>query len=258
MSTTAKSIQWQWDRGGRKLWAHIHTSNGQKVSVGFPLSTVAMTFDEELGRCGCVEPAMVGDYESVDGFLSRVKRVAKKATPKKLIASTTRSATRGFVPQAVWKKAVPKAIQKTHAKLAQKAVQAHQAGYDYGKKYGMAAARSKTLGAGLGATAVAFPAVGGPALGAWVAANRAVTAYDRAMAAKQQIQRGLKNPQAVAALAKGQAVQAAVRRLPYSTDPRARFATQALRSIPQVRRAAQSYYPPPKLPRPYYGQPPRW
>lgn len=243
MATTAKHIQWKWDRGQRKLWATILTNHGQTVRVGFPLSKVAMTFDEELGRCGCHEPPMVGDYESVDGFLGRVKRVARraarKAKPKKLIASTTRSATRGFVPRKVFKAAVPKAIQRTHRRLAKQAVAAHQTGYRHGKRYGMKAARSKKVGAALGATAVAFPAVGGPALGAWTAANRAVTYYDQARAAKQAIQRGARNPQTLSTLARGQRVQQAARRLPFSRDPRARMLLGAMQSIPHTRRYAQ-------------------
>jgi hypothetical protein len=239
MATVVRKIAWQWDRAGRNLWANITTNNGQLVRVGFPLGQVALTFDEELGRCGIVEPAQVGDYESVDGFLSRVRRVAKRAVKrvKQAPHAYTRAATRGFVPRAVFRRVAPKALQRTQRRLERAAISAQRRAERTGKKYGMAAARSKTLGAGLGAAAVAFPAVGGPALGAWTAANRAVKIYDQAQAARQAIQRGVRNPQTMAAAARGVAMQQAARRLPYSQDPRARMAYQAMRSIPYVQRS---------------------
>lgn len=240
MSTVVRKIVWQWDRVGVKLWANLFTAEGQLIRVGFPLSQVAMTFDEELGRCGLECPAMVGDYESVDGFLSRVKRATRSAvkTVKRSPRTYTRAMTRGFIPQAVFRRVAPVAVQRAQQRLARQAVHYQQQAQQYGVKYGMAAARSKQLGAGLGVAAVAFPAVGGPALGAWVAANRAVTVYDQAMAAKRAIQQGQRDPRSMAAAAQGIAMQQAMQRLPVlaQTDPRARLAMQALRTIPAQRR----------------------
>lgn len=239
-----------------KLWACIYTSNGDTVKVGFPLSHVAMTFDEELGKCGLVEPAQVGDYESVDGFLSRVRRAARKVATK-----ATRTATRGFIPKPVYKRVVPKAIRRTQARLAKRAVHlAERTGYGLARRgvrtalaparpylrkaqryaplaqrYALRAARSKALGAGLAGAAVAFPAVGGPGLAAWTAANRAVNVYDRGRQAARARAAGARDPRTLSQQAAGMAQQQAIQRLSRSQDPRAQFATAALRSIPARR-----------------------
>lgn len=236
MSTTAERIDWRWDRGRNRLTAAILTSNGQTVRVHFPLSHVAMCFDQELGRCGIVEAPMVGDYESVDGFLSRIKRATRKAT-----RGIKRSAGRGFIPKAIQKKVVPKFVRRAQSRLTGAAFRAADTVHRYGKKYGMKAARSRALGSALGATAVAFPAVGGPALGAWAVANRAVKAHDAAKAAGRQLQRGIRNPRAMATVARGRAVQSAVRALPGRNDPRSRMALAALRSVPAQRYAARYF-----------------
>lgn len=235
--TTAERIDWRWDRGRNRLTASILTSNGQTVRVHFPLSHVAMCFDEELGRCGIVEAPMVGDYESVDGFLSRIKRVTRKSSRrvKKATRGIKRSAGRGFIPKAIHKRVVPKFVRRAQSRLNTAAWRAAGTVKKYGKKYGMKAARSRALGSALGATAVAFPAVGGPALGAWAVANRAVKAHDTAKAAARQLERGVRNPRAIAAAARGRAVQSAVRALPARQDPRSRMALAALRSVPAAR-----------------------
>jgi len=254
MATTARSVSWHWDRGVGKLVATVETTNGQTVRVKFPLSHVACTFDEELSACGIVEPAQVGDYESVDGFLSRIRRVAKKTVGK-----ATRVAGRGFVPKKVYKRVVPKAIRRAQSRLQKKAMslasraeryprrylkraarpyarQAKRYGRRYGrvaKRYGFKAARSKALGAGLAGAAVAFPAVGGPALAGWTAANRAVAQYDRA---KRLVAAGRRDPAALRDIAMGRAAQMAAQRASRSHDPRAQYAVAALRSIPATGR----------------------
>lgn len=257
MSTLVKKIVWQWDRVGAKLWANMFTANDQLIRVGFPLGMVAMTFDEELGKCGLECPAMVGDYESVDGFLSRVKRAASGAvrSVKKSPAVYTRAMTRGFVPKAVFDRVAPVAVRRAQQRLARTAVQYQSQAMKYGARYGMAAARSKQLGAGLGVAAVAFPAVGGPALGAWVAANRAVTVYDQAQAARRALQAGSRDPRAAAMASRGLVAQQAMQRLPAlaQSDPRARLAIRALQSIPT--RPDPPYSPGYPSPYPYPG---RW
>jgi hypothetical protein len=221
---------------GAKLGANMFTAHGQLIRVGFPLGTVAMTFDEELSACGIDCPALVGDYESVDGFLSRVRRATKKVSRvvKRSPAVYTRAMTRGFIPQAVFKRIAPAPIRRAQQRLARQAVQIQGQALKYGARYGMQAARSKQLGGALGVAAVAFPAVGGPALGAWVAANRAVSYYDQAQAARRAIQGGSRDPAQIALANRGYLTQQAFQQLPAraQTDPRALLAYQALRSIP--------------------------
>lgn len=237
MAATIKKLVWQWDRVGQKLWANLITKEGQLIRVGFPLGHVSMIFDEELGNCGIYEPAQVGDLESVDGFLSRVKRIGRKASrtvthPKKLIGAATRAATRGYIPKSVFDRVAPKVVRRTQQRLAKQAVRLHRAGYSAAKKYGLKAARSKQLGAALGASAVAFPAVGGPALGAWMAAHRAAQVYDAGQAARKQLQSGARNQHLVSAVQRSAQVQRSVRQLPYASDPRARMLASAFQSIP--------------------------
>lgn len=209
-----RAIAWSWDRARGIAWARARLSDGQTFAVGVPLSTVVATFDAELQAAGVHEPASIGECASVSGLFGRIKRLSRTAS--RATKRATRRATKRL-NKKVWRSAKKWGGRYT--------------GYTYAKKYAMKAARSKELRAGLGVAAVAMPAVGGPALGAWVAANRAVAQYDQGKAALQRVRRGLRSPQAMRAIRSAATVQRAARGLARSRHPAARMYSSALRSL---------------------------
>lgn len=206
---TLRSISWQWDHQRRILWARATMTDGQTWGIGIPLARVVAEFDTALLEEGIHEPAELGACYSVAGFFGRVKRLAKKATRpvRKAVTRTTGRLTR--------------TVTRTVSRYARPV-----------GRYALQAARSRRVGMALGVAAMACPAVGGPALAAWSAANRAAAIYDQAQSARRQIATGRSTPAALAAVNRGMQVQQVVRALPYSSDPRARFAIAALKSMP--------------------------
>jgi len=186
--------------------------------VSIPAETIHSILDESLTEEGIYSPPELGEDMSLDGLFSRVRRIRRTIERKTGVAKVRRVATKAFVPPV---------LRRAHQKIQRTAHRAIDRAERYGTQYGMAAARSRALGAGLGVAATAFPAVGGPALGAWMLANRAVAAHDqarRAMAAGRRLSpAALRNAQ----YATRQIQQ--IRRNPY--NPRNQLMQAAYRSI---------------------------
>jgi len=155
-----------------------------------------MIYDQSFADVG-VRDAFIGADDSVDGLFSSIKNAVKKVTPK----------------------VVQKAVSKA-AGVVKTVVNAH-----------VAVVRSKVTGYALTGLAAAMPAVGAPALGAYVAANRALNAYEDARAAATQVKAGIKTAANVAKVVKGGNVLQAARQLATSNHPQARMAVAALRSV---------------------------
>jgi hypothetical protein len=231
-----KFKRWRWDRGGRYLVADVDVVGEGDVEVRIPLNQVIGDVDVILGECGFShgERREVGANDSVDGWLKSFKKVAKRAVnpipyePK-------------FIKKAR-RKILGRKLGGLHDKYQGMVHKAIGKSNKYAKKYGMKAARSKKLGAALGAAAVIYPAVGAPALAAWSAGNRYVSYYDKAQAMKKQLTAGMKRPQnATQVLQQGAAAAKGFQALRgKANDPRARMLMSALQSQP-ARQAASKY-----------------
>lgn len=207
MAKTLKSIGWKWDTASGILWANVAYSDGTASALGIPLAQVVATFERHASELGLVAGPYVAGVDSVEGFFSSVKKMAKKAT-----------------------KTVKKAVKKTQKTLAK------------GIKAAGKAAGNKYLMAGMAGLAVAFPAVGGPGLAALTAANAAYKAYQQGDKALQVVKAvGKQTVQTTRAIARGKNVAASVRQLASKRSPLAKMAAAALRSVPtpdNVRRGA--------------------
>ena len=194
-----KSIEWQWDHKSCVLWAKATVADGRSYAIGIPLAHVVRTFEVSAAEVGLLEPAFVGDVDSVEGLFSGIKKLAKGAA-----------------------KTVKKAVKKTQKALAKGVAVAGKA------------VTSKYTRIGVGALAVAFPAVGAPALAALSAANAAYATYqkaDRALTTAKTL--GKATGQTARAIAKGANVQRSVKALAARAqqDPNARMAIAALKSV---------------------------
>lgn len=200
MEKQIKKLGWRWDRTTCVLWGNVTFTDGSTSSVGIPLATVVAHFDAAASALGIHSAPFVGDVDSVDGFFSGIKRLAKKVG-------------------RVAKKAV-RTTQKTLAKTVHVA---------------SGVVRSKLLKTAVSGLAVAFPAVGGPALAALTAANAAANVYDKAdkaITTVRSVARGRSPiPAATAAIRRVTDMQANVRRLTQSRSPMAGMAVAALKSV---------------------------
>lgn len=196
MEHVIKSFEWQWDKPKCILWFHAIFTDGFKASVGLPLAHVVATFDQCAAEVGLCYPPLVGDVDSVDGLFSSIKRAVKK------VGNVAKSAVKLTV----------KSVTQT-AKIGAKVV------------------RSKYTGYLLAAVAVAFPAIGGPALAAQQAAKRAMDMYEDAQRAKRALQAGAKQTTAIVkSISRGQNVQQSIRQLAANNTPLGRMAVAALQS----------------------------
>lgn len=194
-----KRLEWHWDTKSCILWAAATVSDGRSYSIGIPLAHVVRTFEVSAAEVGLCAPPFVGDVDSVEGLFSGIKKLAKKAS-----------------------KTVAKAVKKTQKVLAKGVATAGKV------------VTSKYTRIGVGALAVAFPAVGAPALVALTAANAAYATYrkaDQAISTAKKI--GKTTAQTAKAISKGANVQRSVKLLgsKAQTDPRARMAIAALRTV---------------------------
>jgi hypothetical protein len=157
------------------------------------------TFEASAAEVGLLEPAFVGDVDTVEGLFSGIKKLAKKAA-----------------------RTVKKAVKKTQKALAK------------GVKIAGKVVTSKYMKYGVSALAVAFPAVGAPALAALAAANAAYMTYDKADKAIASAKRlGKQTYQTAAAIRRGANVRNSVKALAgrVNQDPNARMAIAALKSV---------------------------
>lgn len=194
-----KRVEWQWDRKSCILWASATVSDGRSYAIGIPLSHVVRTFEISAAEVGLCAPPFVGDVDSVEGLFSGIKKLAKSAG-----------------------KAVGKAVKKTQKALAKGVAAAGKA------------VTSKYTRIGVGVLAVAFPAVGAPALAALTAANAAYATYRKADSALQTARvLGKATGQTARAISKGANVQRSVKALASraQSDPNARMAIAALKTV---------------------------
>lgn len=244
---------WRWNRAQNALIADVEIVGCPKpYAVHFPVKQVALDYVQILGDCG-VHPEEVGfvdivshEHESVDGFLSKVRRSIKRAvkSPVKTIRRTAvRQIKKPFRP-STYTKGIPfepKALRRARRRVMGRRLRGLEDRYSrhakaaasYAHRQALRAARSKALGSGLGVAATAFPAVGGPALGAWVVANRYAAYHDQAKALAKQVRgRGRVPPRAQAVIARGMKAKRNFQRLRgMQHDPRARMLLGALRSM---------------------------
>lgn len=199
---TLKRVEWKWDKSACILWAAATMSDGQSYAVGIPLAHVVATFDAEAAMVGVPIYDIVGDepVDSVEGLFSKIKKLANKVTPK----------------------IVKKAVARTQKTLAKGIA---GAGKVVTSKY------TRIAVTGL---AVAFPAVGGPAVAALAAANAAYGAYragDAALATAKSI--GKQTIATATAIRKGQNVKRAVKQLASRAayDAKSRLALAALKTV---------------------------
>ncbi len=209
-----REMCWEWDRVRNLLWWCVRLSDGRNARVGIPLAHVALTFRETLqepdiaaempANMGAID--IMGDVdimapETVDGFLSGLKKAFKKAT-----------------------RAVKKTVKRTTGKLAKTGLTA--------LKYTRTAVRSKWMGYGLMGLSAVCPCVGGPALAAWAIAKQADNIATQAQKIGKSLgigQRPNAQQQRVLQLAKTYGTNA--RRLSQSNTPLARMLMAGLRSV---------------------------
>lgn len=195
MNHIVKRVGWRWDKQACVLWATVTFVDGQSASVGLPLAQVVATFDHEAAQVGLALPPFVGSVESVDGLFSSLKSVTRSVgkLAKKAVKQTTKRL---------------KDVAKTAATVV----------------------RSKYTTAALGALAVAFPAVGGPALLAQQAAARIAAAAQQANQARKMVASGVRSARVLQAASNGPKLAQNVRRVAKSNSPMARMMVAALKS----------------------------
>jgi hypothetical protein len=146
--------------------------------MGIPLAKVVSIFEAHASEHGLTAAPYVGAVDSVDGFFSGISRLAKSAyrKVKKTVASTRKTLAKGI-------KVMGTVVQSKYTKMI------------------------------VGGLAVAFPAVGGPALAALTAANAAYGAYKKADSAITAVSKGKSFPGMPKELRTGLAVVNSVRAL---------------------------------------------
>lgn len=226
---TVHTLGFAFDRARNSLVFTGSLENGFAFEVAFPIAHVALTFHREATQLGYIGEPLMGDVETVDGFLGAVELMHLNETGtelgwfgSKLVKSVAKAASSVAKTVAKPVASVAKVVAKPVSMAAKAYVStvkkvAGQA-LKYGKSAGMTLARSKFVGAALAGTALVFPAVGAPALAAWGAANKAVSLYDQARQGVKYAQGAVKAVQRNAALLHG------------NPAPSARLALAGLRS----------------------------
>ena len=202
MDLTVHAFSFQWDRPGAALVLTLDTDRGA-CAVRFPVSHVAIEWQRQLATLGVhLAPEVGDDLESVDGFFHWLKKAGK-------------TLGRGL-------KKVGKAVGGRLLKI------------------GKAIAKSKLVGAALGAVATVFPAVGGPALAAWVVANRVVAAAEAAERAAKRIKKGIGTAADLLAVKHGKAAAHHLKQLAHDKRPAAKLLVAAVHAVPTAaQRAAE-------------------
>lgn len=201
---TVRCLGMKWDRARNALLAAVQLDDGRSVSVAFPVSSVCTTFEAECAAVDIYLPPTVEGRDTIAGLGRMIKRARRAA------GRTVKRATR----------TVRRAMRSTMGRIATQAV--HLA---------KQAARSKALGAALGAAAVAFPAVGGPALAAWATANRVVAMADQAERSVKRVQRGIADARDLTHVRRASDAAQRLQQLSRSAAPAARMLVAATRSV---------------------------
>lgn len=209
-----REMSWEWDRARNLLWWRVRLNDGRACGVGIPLAHVALTFRETLqepdiaaempANMGAID--IMGDVdimapETVDGFLSGLKKAFRKAT-----------------------RAVKKTVKRTTRKLAKTGLAA--------LKGARTVVRSKWTGYTLMGLSAICPCVGGPALAAWAVAKQADNIARAAESVGKQIGIGGRpNARQQQILQRARTYATNARRLANSNTPMARMLMAGLRSV---------------------------
>jgi hypothetical protein len=214
MDLVVQAFSFQWDKPGAALVLTLDTDRGS-CAIRFPVGHVAIEWQRQLHLLGVhLAPEVGDDLESVEGFFHWLKKAGK-------------TLGRGL-------KKVGKAVGSRLLKI------------------GKAIAKSKLVGAALGAVATVFPAVGGPALAAWVVANRVVAAAEAAEKAAKRIKQGIGTAADLLAVKHGKAAAHQLKQLAHDKRPAARLLVAAVHAVPTAAQrateiAAMHQHAPPRL-----------
>jgi hypothetical protein len=242
--TTLRRIAFTWDRQRHLLWACVSTTTGQEFRIGFPLAHVEVLFSEELQKEGIEASPRVGGYPDTTEFCGWVDGLGRHydgeavgaAHPPVLgdadLVTYDEDEIEEPVVSGLFKKMrrrIKRAFKKTVKRVGRRAKGfLRRAG-----RLGSKALRSKALGWAVRGAAVAFPAVGGPALAAYTAARTAANTVRQAKRLARGGRRALRaasRGRIGAAIAKATRVQAQARQLASRNTHQARLLQSALRS----------------------------
>jgi hypothetical protein len=163
----------------------------RRLAVVVPASTVRYAIRKAAAEEQFDIPSHVGDVELIGWFGSKLWKKAKKAV-KSVVKHTAKAV------KSVAKKAykVAKKVVKHVKKAAWTGAIIWKTAYKYaGKpmlKFGSKLLQSKEFGALLSASALVCPAIGGPAMAAYLVANRASAAYRAGGAAAKTVASNVK------------------------------------------------------------------
>jgi len=169
----------------------------RRVEVVVPASTVRYAIRKAAAEENFEIPEHVGDVEIIGWFGSKLWKKAKKTVKsvvhkaKKAVKSVAHHVSKAakHVAKKAWK--VAKKVVKHVKKAAWTGLIVWREAYKYaGKpmlKLGLKLAKSKEFGALIAASAVVCPAIGGPAMAAYLIANRAAAMYSAGGAAAKTV-----------------------------------------------------------------------
>lgn len=240
---TLRRIIFSWDRSRCMLWAGAETSDGKTYRVGFPLAHVEVVFGEELQREGVAVGPRVGGYPNTSEFIGWVDDLGRHFDGESVGAASIPvlgdadllyygdDELEPEVGKFRFGRKIRRAFRRTTKRIARRAKgmlrRVGKIGQQAGR-LGAQALRSKAVNWAVRGAAVAFPAVGGPALAAYTAAR---TAANAVRTAQHAVRTGQRSAQAMRAITQGRNVVSQVRQLQARNDPRARFLRSALQSI---------------------------
>lgn len=196
-------IGFRWHQNGAVLTV---TVDGHTQDVFVPLNRLTLEFGEALANVGCpLLPAVGAEPYSVGGLFSRIKRAVKKGVK-------TAAKIHSLPHRAIVKRVVPRAIRRRAMNLRRAAVRhVRRQVIPYAQRLKQFAQHSPY--ARYGAMAMtAFPATA-PAGAALMAAQRTMDLIDKGRRAAQLVQRGIRRPGDVRAMALAAAQQQGVAQL---------------------------------------------
>lgn len=194
-------IGFKWHENGAVVTV---TVDGHRQKVFIPLNRLTVEFGDALARVGCpLLPAVGAEPYSVGGFFSRIKRAVKKGA----------RAVKGAAKKAaVVKKIVPKAIRRRASRITAAARRyVKRKVVPYARKFKRFMHKSPIARYGaMAMTAVPFTAPAGASL---MAAQRTMDLIEKGQRAARMVQRGIKRPADIRAMAVAQAQQRGVAQL---------------------------------------------
>lgn len=227
-------IGFKWHQNGAVVTV---TVDGHKQQVFVPLNRLTLEFGDAMANVGCpLLPAVGAEEYTVGGLFSRIKRAVKRGARK---IHRTASAPSRYLA----KKVVPKAIRRRAMKIRRAATRyVRRKVVPYARKLKRFAHKSPI--ARYGAMAMtAFPPTA-PAGASLMAAQRTMDVIERGKRAARMVQRGIRRPADLRAMALAQAQKRSVAQLGQFArqgNPQAQQffgALQQFASRPQPRRFA--------------------